>query len=76
MCVPDASGRVRGDTRPMAQIISDTLTQHYVAQRSFDVMDSTIPADLTISEWRASRARHGRRSRVSLRAIHWPFSSS
>ena len=60
----------------MEQTNSNTLTQDYVAQRSFDVVDSTIPAHLTISEWRASRARHGRRSRVSLRAIHWPFSSS
>jgi hypothetical protein len=60
----------------MAQITSHTLTQQYIAQRSFDVMDSTIPADLTISEWRANRAGHGRRSRVGLAAIHWPFSRS
>ena len=67
---------MRGDTRPMEQTNSNTLTQEYVAQRSFDVVDSTIPADLTVSEWRASRARQGRRSRVGLRTIPWPFVSS
>ena len=60
----------------MEQTNSNTLTKEYVAQRSFDVVDSTIPAHLTVSEWRASRARQGRRSRLSLRAIRRPFSSS
>jgi hypothetical protein len=60
----------------MPQLTADTLIPECLAQQSFLVAECTIPADLTIHDWRVSRRGQSRRTRMRLQAIARPFSRS
>jgi hypothetical protein len=52
---------MQSDTRHM--LTADTVIPEYLAQQSILVVECTIPADLTIREWRRSRGGQCPRTR-------------